>query len=85
MTTHTTKSRKAKCLHYRNGKRCGRVGKVLVSFSDHQGHHEYPVCKECAEKIVAEGGEVLGKSRKGYRVITSRSAGWVTREYEVVE
>jgi len=83
MTTHTTKSGKAKCLHYRNGRRCGRVGKIMVSFRDRQGHHEYPVCRECADEIVNEkSGQVRGKSPKGYSVSTSNVWGWgVRREY----
>jgi hypothetical protein len=78
-TSHTTTSQKAKCLKYRNGQRCGRVGTILVSFQDHQGWHSYPVCKECATDIVAGGGEAVEASPRGYHVITGQFA--ATREY----
>lgn len=64
----TTKQGKAKCLRYRNGKRCGRIGKILVKFQDRTGWHSYPVCRECAGEIVSQGGEILETSDKGWQV-----------------
>jgi len=78
-TSHTTTTQKAKCLHYRNGSRCGRMGKVLVSYQDRQGYHRSPVCQECAGIIEAQGGRVLETSSKGYHVIPGQFTN--TREY----
>ena len=77
--SHTTTTQKAKCLHYRNGSRCGRVSKVLVSYQDRQGYHRSPVCQECADIIKAQGGEIIEESTKGYHVITGSFV--ATREY----
>jgi hypothetical protein len=70
--SHTTKQLKAKCLHYRNSKRCGRVAKYIATYRDHRGWHKYAVCKECAESIVEskDQGEIVSESCKGYRVVT---------------
>ena len=83
-STHTTKQKKAKCLVYRNGKRCGRVGKILVSYTDRQGYHRYPVCAECAAKIEADGGTIIERSKRGYYVVTG-GFGIATREYRRIE
>jgi hypothetical protein len=49
-TSHTTENNKAKCLNYRNGKRCGRKAVALVNFINPvnrlPGH--MPRCMECA-------------------------------------
>ena len=47
---HTTTDGKAKCLHYRNGKRCGRKATALVNYkSKATGRPGFmPRCDECA-------------------------------------
>lgn len=47
--THTTQANKAKCLAYRNGKRCGRVATHIVRYNGARGAvGEQPRCDECA-------------------------------------
>lgn len=72
--SHTTKTKKAKCLSYRNGKRCGRVAKLVVEY----GNQRQSVCQECADRI---GGTILQESPKGFTVIVRRVSGWVSRKY----
>lgn len=74
--SHTTKTKKAKCLAYRTGKRCGRVAKLVVEYKNHR----QSVCKECADKV---GGITLQESPKGFTVEVSRVGGWVSRRYKI--
>jgi len=69
----TTKTNKAKCLAYRNGKRCGRVAIVLLPRSTTARTR----CASCAE-----GHEAREVSPKGFRVVSTEFSGWVTREYK---
>ena len=83
-SSHTTKQRKAKCLHYRKGKRGGRVGKILINWRDRRGYHGYPVCQECADHITQEhNGETVETSPKGYHVITGLFDG--SRRYRAIQ
>ena len=76
--TLTTKANKAKCLAYRDGKRCGRVAKFVVSYK----HSRQSVCKECAERIVNEhAGRIDQESAKGFTVNVTRLGGMVSRRY----
>ena len=78
-TTHVTKSGKAKCLAYRNGKRCGRVAKCIVLHKDSAGNvGPMAACSECSE-----GNEVLKSSPKGFAVSVS-TFGPVSREYNAI-
>lgn len=65
--SHTTKTKKAKCLHYRNGKRCGRVAKALVCYQNpatlHLGKTTIPMCEDCSKM-----GEVIEFSPKGFSI-----------------
>jgi hypothetical protein len=80
--SHTTKDGRAECLNYRDGSRCGRLGRTLVEFYDHQGRHQYPVCDECRVALVAEyGARVLGENRAGYKVRVTGYGGLQGREY----
>ena len=49
-TSHTTENNKAKCLNYRNGKRCGRKATALVNYINKvTGRPGFmPRCAECA-------------------------------------
>jgi len=71
--SHTTKAGRAKCLAYRNGKRCGRVARVVSGY----GSHRQALCQECAARI---GGQVLQESEAGF-VVRSTSFGGIRREY----
>jgi hypothetical protein len=61
----TTEQGKAKCLAYRNGKRCGRVAKIVGITRDFAGYHKTAMCVECADRLDAE---VVEKSSKGFTV-----------------
>lgn len=74
-TSHTTKAGQAKCLNYRNSKRCGRLARYLTS------EKRFPVCAECKRAL---GGEVISHSEKGYTVKESQF-GPVTHEYTPIE
>jgi len=79
--SHTTKTGKAKCLAYRNGKRCGRVATVEVVC----GTHRQTMCRECADAIVEQHGSkvVRQESRKGFTVRNAAPfSGMVSREYK---
>ena len=81
--THTTPVGKAKCLAYRDGKRCGRVAKVVVKYHDHQGDHRQPVCQECAKRI---GGTIVKQSPKGFTVHNAGGfSGMIGREYKEIQ
>ena len=81
----TTKRRKAKCLAYRNDKRCGRVATFVVKYTDHQGRHHQSVCSECKEQIVAEhGGTVIQENATGFMASPVRAGGsgnMISRRY----
>lgn len=79
-TSHTTKQGRAKCLHYRQGVRCGRVARYEVQFTDHQGAHHIAVCKECANRISARGPmTILNMDNEGFMVDTFTNLGGMTR------
>jgi len=82
--SHTQQNGKAKCLHYRNSKRCGRVAKFLVNHTDHQGYHHQAVCEDCKDHIVTSGGQVVAENAKGFTV---RKVGFgrSTRTYTPIE
>jgi hypothetical protein len=67
----TTKAGKAKCLNYRNSKRCGRVAKYDIMYCQ----HHLSVCGECLELLVQSVGEDAVKVRqhckKGFTVRTN--------------
>ena len=89
--TLTTKSGKAKCLNYRNGKRCGRVavvelctpGRIIYA---RKSHLPRVVCAECAVSLVGQYGQdvVRGVSRKGFKVSERGTEGWVSRHYKAI-
>lgn len=84
--SHTTKTGKAKCLSYRDGKRCGRIAKVVVESKDHIGYHKMSVCDECAVRMVEQGGCVIIRSKCGFRVVSSAAwSGMVARMYVRIE
>ena len=77
--THTTKTEKAKCLAYRDGKRCGRVAKFVITFTSPTGHHTQSVCAECAKR---EGATISQESPKGFCVQSGGGfSGMVSRRY----
>ena len=49
-TSHTTKTKKAKCLNYRSGRRCGRVARHEVVYLGNGWHH-LSVCDECLAEL----------------------------------
>lgn len=81
--SHTTKQKKAKCLAYRNGKRCGRVARVVGSY-DTSGtrrvSHHQSLCVECAERL---GAQVTQENSKGFTVV-SGGFGYTVRTYREV-
>lgn len=83
----TTKQRKAKCLEYRNGSRCGRVARHLVTFHTMSENRKLsflrlPVCNECKDRIVKNGGNLNESSPKGF-LVRIVGIGWgQTREYK---
>lgn len=84
--SHTTKQNKAKCLHYRSGKRCGRVARFIVSHSDHRAMWDgVTVCEECMNALLQEGYYVHKESKKGFHVRSGGFSGWITREYVPIE
>lgn len=83
--TLTTKNKKSKCLNYRNGKRCGRLGRYLVkSHRAAARQFKYPVCKECEAALIEQGAEIVSYSPKGY-VVKESVFGPAAREYAPVE
>jgi hypothetical protein len=84
-STLTTKQNKAKCLNYRNGRRCGRLGRYLVSgVNPLTGQpFSYPACAECKTALVETGAELKGYSPKGYTVTVS-TFGPVSRTYTAI-
>ena len=84
--SHTTKQNKAKCLAYRDGKRCGRVAKFVVDYTDHQGHHHQAACQECKNRVTANGGKVVTENAKGFTVCSAGGfSGCAAREYVPIE
>lgn len=79
--SHTDKQGRAKCLAYRNGKRCGRVARVIGSYADSQGEHEQSLCIECAQ---AKAAHRIQASRLGFTVHTSNIGGWADRTYRAI-
>jgi hypothetical protein len=83
--SHTTKSGKAKCLHYRNGKRCGRVARHEVEYTERYFRKHQPVCDECLEAIHDECSiTILQTSHNGFTVSESGAMGWQTRIYTAI-
>jgi len=83
--SHTTIENQAKCLAYRDGKRCGRVARFVVEYTDQQGFHKQSVCAECKDRIIASGGTVTQASPTGFKV--ESAGGWstyVARKYRTM-
>ena len=66
--TLTTTTNKAKCLRYRNGRRCGRVAKYLCRWVDRIGNQQMPLCETCHGMVLAIGGELIEHCPSGYTV-----------------
>jgi len=82
--SHTTKTKKAKCLNYRAGKRCGRVARHEVSYRDGIGQHHLAVCDECLAVLQEKHSVSVGESsRKGLIVIPGLFHAY--REYRSIE
>jgi len=84
MMMASLKQRKARCLAYRNGKRCGRVATFVVKYTDSQGHHHQSVCSECKEQIMANGGTVIQENATGFMaspVRPGRFGSMIDRQY----
>jgi hypothetical protein len=85
-TSHTLTDKRAKCLNYRNGKRCGRLARQLASgWCSHTSFpYKRPVCIECGSTLVGkDGAEITETSTKGFLVKTSLF-GPVSREYKAI-
>ena len=83
-TSHTNQQGKAKCLAYRNGKRCGRVAKFEVVYGQGSYHRHQAVCQECKGRLAKAFGEsfqVNKESPKGFYVKSNTSSGWTHRTY----
>jgi hypothetical protein len=76
-SSHTTVQGKAKCLAYRNGKRCGRVATV-VGRCKRNVWHEAAMCKECSDRL---GAEAMIESAHGFHVRTLSLNSVVSRHY----
>ena len=79
----TDKKNRAKCLAYRNGKRCGRKATVLMTRS--HDLHSRVVCQECADRQASEGASVKQVNRAGFNVISHSMSGWHSRDYTPIE
>ena len=67
---HITKSGKAKCNYYENGRRCSRVARVEVF--DFNTHRLRMCCEEHAQKLVDEGkARFMDDAPKGYAAKSS--------------
>lgn len=75
--TLTTKKNKAKCLAYRNGKRCNRIARAVITFTSHSGYHRQSVCKECAGR---KDAIIVQESSSGFNVRVV-GFGMQSREY----
>ena len=84
--SHETKTKRAKCLHYRNNKRCGRVAKHEVSFTDNGRNHHQSVCDECLDNIQKNCSNVYvnQSNKKGFRVVVV-GFGYTSRTYKAIE
>lgn len=90
--THTITTKKAKCLNYRAGKRCGRLARFLVSGTSAdphgQGRHQHynrPVCADCKDALIKrDGAEIAEHSEKGFTVKVALF-GLPAREYTAIE
>ena len=80
--SHTDARGRAKCLAYRNRKRCGR--RAIALMAKVSQFHAKIVCQECADRQTAEGARTLETSKTGFSVRTSLF-GPATRDYVAVE
>jgi DUF1365 family protein len=78
--TLTDSKNRALCLNYRNGKRCRRLAKVEVNYTDRGQRHHAAMCEECAKVREAE---VVQHSAKGFTV-SSPLFGPVQRFYHPI-
>jgi hypothetical protein len=89
-TSHTTQQGKAKCLMYRDGKRCGRVAKHVITtkrgVSGVTWSHA-PACNECCHEWVENRGAALVQQSNpsGFRVISQTLSEWTSRTYVPIE
>ena len=82
--SHTTIENQAKCLAYRDGKRCGRVARFVVEYTQ-QGFHKQSVCAECKDRIIASGGTVTQASPTGFKVENASGLSkYVARKYRTM-
>jgi len=89
-----TSTQKAKCLKYRNGKRCGRVAHYEVIVLDRaigQGGSSthLVVCDNCLDTLRADRTRyakltITQAAPHGFRVRSERTFGPVSREYVAV-
>lgn len=82
--SYTTKQKKAKCLAYRDGKRCDRVAKIEGTYTittTRMMEMHQSLCKECAQRL---GAEVIQESDKGFSVHTTLF-GPIARMYEAIQ
>lgn len=87
---HTTKTKKAKCLKYRNRKRCGRKAVHEVTFIDTMvrvSAMHMPVCDECLEELQTNDRYrnvvVRQSNKKGFTVSTNQF-GPTERTYKAI-
>jgi len=79
---HETQTKKARCLHFHAGKRCGRVAKHEVSYLNGRRHHQ-SVCDRCLADIEARAQNVsiAQSNKKGFRIVSGGLSGAVSRNY----
>ena len=76
---HTTKSGLAKCLAYRNRKRCGRKAVAVVNYRKANGEAGHQTrCKECSNNSDVTFRTVCNK---GFAVRVDPLDSWQTRQY----
>lgn len=77
--SHTTTDNKARCLAYRNGKRCGRIAKTLCNYKNVNGQTCFQArCSECAGH--ADVFHYI-ECENGFVVSSSNVDGWQERHY----
>ena len=73
----TDSKNRALCLNYRNGKRCRRLAKVEVHWTDRGRPAHSAMCEECAQ---ARDAEIVQRNANGFTV-TIPQFGPTYREY----
>jgi len=85
--SHTTIGKKAKCLAYRNSKRCGRVAVALVDCNTATQGKKYdmPMCQECAdERVMHWSGIIKIQNDQGFTVSSDVFDTWHQRYYHPI-